>query len=81
MFGALSWCNKLSHSALLYPVVVEKNILYALTAVRMEIDGLTRFSDQYSRSSDFFKISRIWAGEFSVENGEFSDLRCLLNTP
>ena len=46
----------------------------------MEIDGLTRFSDQYSRSSDFFKISCIWAGEFSVENGEFSDLRCLLNT-
>ena len=80
MFGALCWCNKLSHSTLLYPVVVEKNLLYTLTAMRMEIDGLTRFSDQYSRSSDVFKISCMWAGEFGVENGEFSDLRCLLNT-
>ena len=68
MFGARCWHNKLL--TLLYPVVVEKKLLYTLTTVRMEIDGLTRFSDQYSKSSDFFKISCMWAEEFSVEHPE-----------
>ena len=49
--------------------------------LRMEIDGLTRFSNQYSRSWDFFKISCVWVFTARFFARDLLWIFCIIWTP